>query len=178
MVRRLQVVCILLGATFFLLPGETFAFGRRGGWCCSYQYCCSPCYCYQPCCYWPPCCEPCCIFRVSEPVEPIDGPFHPIIRRVRVGEGVIAQFDVPSGIYPYPIDDIRVVQIGGQGQMLYYGWNKHVVHPGLPGGPVRYSIYLCGYQVGDCVIEARLRYSDNSVHKADFHFRIYDIYGS
>jgi|GEM_PF-4181455 hypothetical protein len=61
--------------------------------------------------------------------------------------------------------------------MLYYGWNTCIVYPGRPGGPIRYSIFLCGYQIGDCEVEVRLKYTDGSIHKAKYHFRIYDIYG-
>ena len=145
----------------------------------SSQACWYPCgcVCYQPVC-WYPCwpCWPCLVFHVSEPVVKIDGPFPTLVRRVRVGEGVIAQFDVPSGIHPGPIDQIEVVKTSGKGGMLYFGWNKYVVHPGLPGGPIRYSIFLSGYQIGDCEVEVRLKYSDNSIHKAQYYFRIYDIY--
>jgi uncharacterized protein (TIGR03000 family) len=100
---------------------------------------------------------------------------------VRVGEGVIAQFDVPSGINPAPIcpPQIEVVQTGGKGQMLYFGWGVPcVVHPGLPGGPIRYSIFLCGYWIGDVPVEVRVKYTDGSIHTVKYHFRVYDIYDS
>jgi hypothetical protein len=172
MVRRLLIMCaagVLLGSAFILSPQTTFA---CGGW----GYCC-PCVCY-PC--WIPCWQPCCVFHVSGDPVPIDGSYPTLVRRVRVGEGVIAQFDVHSGINPAPIDppQIEVVQTDGSGQMLYYGWGVPcVLHPGLPGGSIRYSIFLCGYSIGDCYVEARLKYTDGSIHTAKYHFRIYDIYG-
>jgi|SRR5579875_688937 len=159
----LLLKCVLVSALLFLFPQVIFACG----WWCG----CSPC---VSCC-WIPCCQPCCVFHVSEPPVPIDGPFPKITRWVCVGEGVIAQFDVPSAIHPGPVDPPEVFQTGGEGRMLYYGWNKCVLYPGRPGGPIRYSIFLCGYRVGECDIEVWLKYTDGSIHKAKYRFHIYDF---
>lgn len=129
------------------------------------------------CCYpdyppvWPCGHGHCWVYRVSEPVENVNGPFHTLVRGATVGHGVIVQFDVPSGAPPFPTDTIQVIQ-SGAGQMRYAGWNKQVVNPGLPGSPTRYSIFLCPVKAGDCLVEVGLAYSNNTMKSVPYKFDI------
>jgi len=165
-ILRWQLGLALFSVGLVLVSGNPVEACRgRGG---SSSCCPTPCYPVWPC---PP--STCCtVYRLSEPVEPIDGPYYPKHRPAQVCHGVIVQIDVPAGAPPFPTDLIQVTQSAGTGAMQYVGWNKHVVTPGLPGSPTRYSIFLCPTKAGDCHIDVGLAYSNNTMKSVPFKFTI------
>jgi len=115
--------------------------------------------------------DTCCVYGVSLPVVPINGPFPTLVRNAAVGFGVIVQFDVPAGSPPFPTDHITV-NVVGQGLMHYVGYNKCVVQPGLPGSPTRYAVFLCPLRAGSCNVEVELSFSDGTSKKVPYAFSI------
>jgi hypothetical protein len=150
-----------LSFAVFLSVGSVLLGGAPADACHRRQASCWPC---------PP--SHCCwSYSVVGPVEPVNGPFHPVVRHARVCHGVIVQVDVHAGTPTHPTDLIQVTT-SGAGRVEYVGWNKCVVHPGLPGGPVRYSIFLCPVTPGECTVNVGFAFSDNTMKNVPFMFQI------
>lgn len=167
MSTRLCAAALLCFTVNLLFVEKISAFGRHGrSSCCCTSY-------YTPCSPCPPCqTDCCCLYTVSGDPVPIGGPFPTLLRSVHVCGGVIVQIDVPFGAPPFPTDQIVVINTAGAGHMHYTGYNKKAVHPGLPGSPTRYSIFLCPEKLGKCTVQVTLFFSDGTSKMVPFEFEI------
>jgi hypothetical protein len=101
----------------------------------------------------------------------IDGPFPTLVRKAHVCSGEIVEIIATFGAPPQPTDTIVVTQLGN-GEMRYTGYNICPVTPGLPGSPLRYSIFLCPVKAGDCEVFVDIYYTDTKAHRVPFRFAI------
>ena len=160
MLVRTTALCALASLALALSATPSEACHRRAAVACV-------CYPIHPC---PPA-HGCCVYSVSEPPEPLGGPFKPLLRGAKLGHGVIVQVDWPSGTTPAPLD-VFVVTTTGTGDFAYEGWNKKVLSPGMPGGPVRYSFFLCPTKRGNATVEVSFVMSDKTIKTVPFAFDV------
>lgn len=170
MLVRITRVGFFAAIALALSAAPADAFGRRssGGQACYPVYCYpTPCYPICPCSVIPHCC----VYTPSEPVEPLNGPYHTLVRGASLGNGVIVQVDVSSGTASQPLD-VFVVTARGTGDFRYEGWNKKELSPGTPGGTVRYSFFLCPTRAGATTVDVDFVMSDKKVVTVPFSFNI------
>lgn len=160
MLVRSTALCALAALALALSASPSEACGRRAPRACA-------CYPIHPC---PPasCCS---VYSVSEPVEKLGGPYHPILRTAKLCHGVIVQVDWPSGTNPAPCDEF-CVSVTGPGHLKYEGWNKKELSPGTPGGTVRYSFFLCPTQCGKARVDVTFKMSSGSPITVPFLFDV------
>lgn len=147
----------------FANPAE--AFGRRQATTCYTPYC-YPCYPCEPCHH-----GPCLIYHVSHPHELLRGPYTNHLRVVHFGYGVIVEIEDPTGLANHPTGQIQVIQ-SGPGEVRFEGYNKRFVHPGVPGAPVIWSVFLCPTKIGKTDVKVGFMMSDNTVVNVALKFDI------
>lgn len=125
--------------------------------------------CCVPLCY-PSDCSPCCVYRLSEPIEQLGGPYHPIVRAAKMGHGVIVQVDAHQGTQYHPVS-VNVTQ-SGPGHLHYSGYNVCVIQPVGPGTPIRWSIFLCPTKVGPSTVTLNFTMSGGPNIKVPFSFDV------
>ena len=115
------------------------------------------------------------VSAVSGSAVSIASPPPPGVRGARLDRGVIVQVDFPSGVASSrPTGEIHVVKTAGPGEMLYVGYNERVVAPGLPGSPIRYSVFLCPTKPGKVEVKVGFVLSDKVILNIPLSFEIED----